>query len=205
MLTIFTFSHGMDTVTSYSNTHEICTTSLNKTFLAIESCWLPDFWPPTAVHDNNAFCKGVVLYMLESYKISICEVLSNLHQKMFEPRHGPICYIFLLLFMPILMNPPGAWSFMPSKFQRSSTDPTWVVPLKPLNASHIPFIHMCFSSKLTIHSWNHMLKLLLVESSCSFCTPTWCIPINFVLVTSFKSMFIAATKKEGTTASSVLS
>lgn len=50
-----TLFHAMDSAMRLSYAHVVSSAGLSEAVVAFESCWLQQFWPPSAVHADDAF------------------------------------------------------------------------------------------------------------------------------------------------------
>lgn len=93
-----TLFYVMDMAIRYYAPYFVQSTNLAEVLLAFESCWLSQFWSPSAVHAKTTFWKEEYDMLMTIYVISLRPVPPNRHQKnVFEPLHGPNLSIFIRL------------------------------------------------------------------------------------------------------------
>jgi len=90
--------HCMDIVTRFSAAFVVTSSSMDDAVFAYESCWLSQFWQPSAILGDKAFAHGSFKSYLESCEIRFKCVPPRRHSKNpLERKHGIIRSIFLKL------------------------------------------------------------------------------------------------------------
>lgn len=90
--------HVMDLTTRYSAACVVPDTSMDSAVLALETCWISQFWMPTSIRADKAFVAGSFKAFCEGRDIKLSPVPPNRHNtNAIESKHGIIRSIFLKL------------------------------------------------------------------------------------------------------------
>lgn len=83
--------HCVDAATRFSAAFVVSSASMNDAVFAFESCWISQFWEPTAIHGDKAFAYGSFMEFMNSRDIMIRLVPPRCHTKnSVESKHGVI-------------------------------------------------------------------------------------------------------------------